>query len=141
MYLVDRNIIDIRISKLHDYLLNLEKLKKYSLEEFQSDLLIYSAAERQLHLAIECVQDIASHIIADGRLGSPSTNKDIYVILSRAKIIPNSLAEKLADMAKFRNILVHDYISLDRNIVYNVIHCRINDIIEFVKHVIKSMEN
>ncbi len=138
--MVDKNIINIRIGKLHEYLGNLETLKKYPLEDFLNNLMIHSTAERQLQLAIECIQDIATHIIADERLGVPETNKDVYIFLSKAGIINNELALKLADMAKFRNILVHDYIELNLKTVFEIIQLDLNDIILFVKHILKYME-
>ncbi|MEG2290595.1 MAG: HepT-like ribonuclease domain-containing protein [Clostridium sp.] len=35
-------------------------------------------------------------------------------------------------MAGFRNILVHDYMKLDRGIVYNIINNNLKDIEEFI---------
>lgn len=38
-------------------------------------------------------------------------------------------------MAGFRNILVHDYMKFDRNIVYHIINNNLKDIELFIKNI------
>ena len=53
------------------------------------------------------------------------------------KIINNNLKENLSNMAGFRNILVHDYTNLDREIVYEILNNNLKDIEDFRKIAIK----
>jgi uncharacterized protein YutE (UPF0331/DUF86 family) len=46
-------------------------------------------------------------------------------------IIPNKLAENLKKMAQFRNIIVHDYIRIQPEIVYAILKNNLTDIIEY----------
>ena len=70
-----------------------------------------------MHLAIECVIDISNHAIADMRFRIPDSNMDSFEDLRGNNIIKEKLKNNLCNMASFRNILVHDYIKLDRVVV------------------------
>ncbi len=89
--------------------------------------------ERFLHLSIECVLDISNHLISDLRLRRPDSNREIFIVLYENKIIDELLKESLCNMAGLRNILVHDYMKLDRIIVYKIINNNLKDIETFIK--------
>ncbi len=130
--MVKREIILSRIDKLKEYTAFLKKLKNYSKEQYTNDPFIYGASERFLHLAIECILDIGNHIISDMRYRKPENNKDIFEVLFENKIIDQSLKEKLCNMAGFRNILVHDYLKLNRSLVYDIILNNLPDLEGFI---------
>lgn len=102
--MVKREIVLVRISKLDEYINFLDKIKRYSKDEYINDPLIYGSTERFLHLAIECVLDIGNHIIADMRYRKPDSNREIFEILCENKIIDSNLKVSLCNMAGFRNI-------------------------------------
>jgi len=133
--LVKREVIMARIDKLNEYLAYLKDVSKYSSDEYVSNPLIYGSTERFLHLAIECVIDIGNHIIADMNFRKPENNKEIFEILHENKIIDEKLLENLGRMAQFRNILVHDYIKLNRKMVYNIVLNNLTDLESFIKTV------
>jgi len=130
--MVRREIVIFRIDKLKEYLRYLEDVKKYSREEYIKNPLIYGSSERFLHLTIECVMDIANHLISDLRFRKPESNRDVFDILYENDIIDRKLKESLCNMASFRNILVHDYLKLDREIVYDIILNNLGDIVSFL---------
>lgn len=119
--LVNIEIIQKKISKLKDYIALLEKIQKYSKDTFIKDPVIHGAAERYLQLAIESIFDIGNHIISDKNLRKPTTYFDILVILKEEKILAEKTFEEAKGMAGFRNALVHDYLELDLEIVYDVL--------------------
>lgn len=129
--MVEREIILTRISKLDEYIKFLYEVGEYSKDEYLNNLMIYGSAERFLHLAIECVIDIGNHIIADMGFRKPESNREIFIILFENKIIDNDLKANLCNMAGFRNILVHDYIDLDREIVYDILKNNLKDMENF----------
>ena len=61
----------------------------------------------------------------------PSSNREIFIILFENKIIDNNMKTNLCNMAGLRNILVHDYVNLDREVVYDIIKNYIKDIENF----------
>ena len=135
--MVKREIVISRIDKLNEYIRILKTVIRYDRETYINDPLIYGAAERFLHLSIECVLDIGNHVIADMRYRRPENNKDIFLVLCENKIINERLKSNLCNMAGFRNILVHDYMKLDRVLVYDIIKDNLNDIEDFIKIVVE----
>src|SRR5438874_11058347 len=114
---------------MRQYIALLRKIHQRSDEKtFIKDPLIYGNAERYLQLAIQCVLDISNHIVADLRLNLPTDNRELFEMLAAHKILPKTLSKKLTLMAGFRNILVHEYLEIDRRRVFSVLK---NDLPDF----------
>ena len=134
---VDEALITTKLSKLRQYQKYLKKLQASTIEEFASDFKAIGAAERYLQVAIECVIDIGNEIISSLQLQRPERYRDIPYILSKAKIIPKTFAETVASMIGFRNLLVHDYASINLNLVYGFLQTKLQDFENFVKYIAK----
>lgn len=130
--MVKREIVIFRLEKLKEYMKFLSSVKNIDKEKYINDPMIYGASERFLHLTIECVLDIANHLISDLNFRKPESNRDLFEILYENKLLKIDLKENLCNMASFRNILVHDYLKLDRGIVYEIIINNLKDIERFV---------
>jgi uncharacterized protein YutE (UPF0331/DUF86 family) len=116
------------MNRLDDYLAVLKKSQKYSFEEFTADPERYGSTERFLHLAIEALIDMGNHVIADSELGVVNWYSDIPKIMAEKEFISSELGEKWIRMIGFRNTLVHEYIDIDRKIVYDVLQNNIQDL-------------
>lgn len=140
--MVDRYIITARIAKIREYVALLRKIYRQAPGEqhFVKDPLIYGNAERYLQLAIQCVLDISNHVVADMRLNLPSDNKELFERLRTQKIMPALLAKKLTAMAGFRNILVHEYLEIDRRRVYAVLKNDLGDFESFIRAISKLID-
>lgn len=108
-----------------------------SWQQFSSDKVIRRYVERTLHMMIEACIDIANHIISYEGYREPLDNKDVFQILHEEKIINEQLNNRLQKMAQFRNIIVHDYIRVQPEIVYAIIQKHLDDILEYA-HLIKE---
>jgi len=138
--LVDRYVVRGRIAKIREYIALLAKIRGLADEaDFASDPLIYGNAERYLQLAIQAVLDVSNHIVADMNLNLPTDNKELFDLLARHKVLPVRLARRLAPMAGFRNLLVHEYMEIDRHRVYRVLKEDLGDFEKFIKAVTKLL--
>lgn len=117
--MVDKDVILPRLKKLEEILQGLKYADKLSLNGYLKDKVIRGYIERNLELAAETVIDIGNHFISFYGWKSPSSYKEIFGVLAKEKVIPSSLAEKLADIVSFRNVLVHLYLKLDSSKVYS----------------------
>lgn len=126
--MVRKEVIRKRINKLDEYLSILRVLQEYSYDEFVQSPERYGSAERFLHLAIESILDLGNHIIADDRLGIVNWYSDIPKILEQNGVIDAEIREKWIQMIGFRNVLVHQYLDVDRSIVYDVLENYLEDI-------------
>jgi uncharacterized protein YutE (UPF0331/DUF86 family) len=131
--MVEKDVLLKRLTLLEEYVRDLEEVKDKSLKEFKSDKVIRRYVERTLHMATEACLDVANHIISYEGFREPKDNKDSFEVLMEEKIIMPELTEKLKKIAQFRNVVVHDYIRIKPEIVYNILQNNINDIVFFAK--------
>lgn len=59
-----------------------------------------------------------------------------FKTLGREGVIDAGLAESLADMAKFRNLIVHRYAEIELEKVYNLLSKNLDDFREYAKQVL-----
>jgi len=138
--MVNIEVVQGRIKKIKDYLSFLKEIREESsLEEFKKDPRLYGSAERFLHLCIEALLDTGNHIIADEDLGQVSFYKDVPKILYENSYISENAKDTLTKMIGFRNILVHDYLELDHDIVFSVLKEDLEDIEEILKEIISKL--
>ena len=88
--------------------------------------------EHTLQLAIQAALDVASHVVSDDRLGEPATNRALFDLLERAGWVDRDLADRLSNMAGFRNILVHGYAEVDLAVVQDVVANHLGDLDAYV---------
>ena len=132
--MLSQEVVLHRLSRLEHYIKRLREVSVHSREQYLASEDLQDKAERNLQLAIECLIDIGNHIVSSEKLGPPDTYADIFKMLGKAGIYPPAFGEKLAAMAGFRNILVHDYLSKDPRKVYDNLSL-IDDFISFAGYI------
>ncbi|OPX22657.1 MAG: hypothetical protein B1H02_05880 [Candidatus Latescibacteria bacterium 4484_107] len=110
----------------------LYKLKRYSIEEIESDREILWAVERGLQVAIQNLVDIGSHILSAEAVNDYEDYTEIIDRLGDRGVLPKDFAASIRGMAGFRNILVHEYLRIDLEEVYRMLHERLDDFSRFV---------
>jgi uncharacterized protein YutE (UPF0331/DUF86 family) len=128
---VDRDLVTRRRLALEQYLREIREVAGAGRDAYLGDWKAQRAVERSLHLAVEVCLDLAEHLIADHRLPAPETAAGTFDILREAKLIETDLAAALARMARFRNLLVHDYIKLDAGKVFDIATNDVRDLEQF----------
>lgn len=140
MTLIDRDALASRLSALECYLAEIESFLKYDRAEFVATPAIHHLAERYLHLACECVLDIAHHVIAESGYRQPESYRDAIEVLRERGLLDSSLAERLKMWVGFRNVLVHFYLRLDHARVYDAIRNDLSDLYAFARAMAKLLE-
>ncbi len=130
---IKSEVIRKRLNKLDEYLQILYGLQKYTLEEFLSDPEHYASVERFLHMAIESTIDMGGHIVSGLGMGEVNWYSDIAAIMEEKGYISVDLREKWIRIVGFRNVLVHQYVEVDRRIVYDVLQNKLGDLEELKK--------
>ncbi len=117
----NRNVMQTRLDKLREYGALLRKVGKHTKKKYLNDPLIHGSGERYLHLAAECALDIGSHIVADQKLGSPGTYREVFTKMGKAGILNADLTRQMEALAGLRNVLAHDYLQIDHAKTYEII--------------------
>jgi len=137
--MVDKEVILKRLDQLENKINYLQGIEQFGKEEFSNNPDIYFRYERALHLALEAVIDLGNHLIADQNLRTPESNRDVFKVLYENNLIKKDLYSKLEKMAGFRNILVHDYLTLDRELEYEIIRTNLDDLRKFMEMIVNNI--
>ncbi len=90
-----------------------------------------------LQRACETVTDAAMYIISTRKLGIPQYKKEAFELLENNGLLEKELCENMKKMIGFRNIAIHDYKQIDEGIVQDVIENHLEDLMRFMKQMLK----
>lgn len=88
--------------------------------------------------ACEASIDVAMYIVSERKLGVPKVSRDAFRFLQEEKMIEEDLAKSLMNMVGFRNIAVHDYLTLDLAILEAILTNHIKDFLKFSKIILQQ---
>ena len=124
-----------RLNQLEINIIELEKFKSsYTVENLKSDLQIQWSLRYGLLESIQIIIDLACHLVAENNLGNPKSYSDCLEILMKENYLSHSLFNRLEGLAGLRNILVHEYISIDINKLYSLLN-NLDDLRNFAKEI------
>jgi len=106
-----------KIAELESYLAQLKQIAPQTFEEYKKIEKMRSC-ERLLQLSIECLIDICKLLVSGLKLGLPSEENDLFQKLLNQNILPKDAVSILQEMRAFRNILVHEYATVDDALVF-----------------------
>lgn len=116
-----------RIKEVYDN--NPDNLKEYT----KQDSIILN-----IQRACEAAIDLAMHIVSEKNLGIPQNSRDSFEVLYSNNIIDDILNKRMKAMVGFRNIAVHDYKTLNLNVVQAIIQNNLKDFGEYI-HAINKL--
>ena len=134
---MNKEVILDRLQGMKENLAILEKLKKIPHDEFVETPEIYKLSERCLQISIECILDISHYLIAQRDLPR-AEGKEAILALGIIGVLPKDFAQEISGMTGFRNILIHEYLKIDREKVYQNTQ-RVNDFYLFQKFILKFL--
>ena len=101
---------------------------RFTLGEYQNDLTAQDIVEYNLFQTINHFIDMMQHIVTDEGYGFPQTAYESAEILKKQKIFTQRDLEIIRQMIGFRNVIGHEYIDIDKRIVYEILTKRLSDI-------------
>jgi len=134
------DILHERLTLLDQYVSDLRQVQEVSFARYQGDVFLRRYVERTLHMAIEACLDIGRHLITRYQWRYPEDNRDVFQVLYEEGVIPADFLPTLVDMARFRNLLVHDYARIDDAIVYGILQRRLDDFGRYAQAIIGYVE-
>lgn len=132
---VDRVIVEGRFDIIDRNLRFLEEYRGISLKRFSESYRDAQAAKYSLLEIIESCIGIANHIISVKAFRRAEKYSDMFRVLREEGVLGDRLAQRLEDMARFRNLLVHRYGEIDDERVLEIIQHNLGDIVEFEKQI------
>lgn len=90
--------------------------------------------------ACEASIDIAMHVIATEHAGIPQSSRNAFEILAQRNIVSPQIASAMSAMVGFRNVAVHDYQSLNIDVVRAIVERHLGDYHAFVREVMHHLD-
>ena len=137
--LVDKPLILRKLTELDEYLKQIGEFSSVTLEEYSRDWKVRRIVERTLQMMIETCADIANHIISDRGYRIPDNYGDTFRVLHENGVLKNDLFEIMLKMARFRNIVVHQYDKVDEAIVIGILRNNLNNFTAYRDAILKIL--
>ena len=138
--MVDKPLILRKLTELDEYLKQMKEFSSVTLEEYSRDWKVQRIVERTLQMMIETCADIANHIIADRGYRTPDNYGDTFRVLHENGVFKNDLFEIMLKMARFRNIVVHQYDKVDEAIVIGILRNNLNNFTAYRDAILKILD-
>lgn len=108
-------IYDFLESELDDY----SNFKDLNMQSYEENKHLRRSAERWTENIVNASVDMAKIILASNKTRIPETYKDVLLKLSLISGFEREKAETMADFARLRNILAHEYLDMRYNRIKN----------------------
>ena len=111
-----------------------------NVEEFVGSRLIKNALYKQIEFAIENIIDICSIMNSDLELGIPEDDETTIDHLERDNVLSRKVCNKIREIKRFRNILIHKYGDIDDKKAYDSIKEGLSDFEPIIEEFEKILE-
>lgn len=134
---IDKKVIEEKLISLNRCLERIKLHTPITVEVLQTDFDAQDIISLNIQRAVQISVDIAAHILTEQLYEQASTMAETFLALSKHGLLDIHLASRLAKAVGFRNIAVHEYDTLDMNILYAIITHKIGCFYEFAEAVLK----
>ena len=105
-------------------------------EDFRENFTRQDSVILNIERACQTAIDMGNRIVRRYNLGLPQSNRDTFIKLEKNKIISPELSRQMQSMAGFRNLAVHDYGSLNLDIIVNIVENHLDDLKKFAEKMV-----
>lgn len=113
----------------------LEPYTRWNVETFTANREAVDAAKYRLLMGIEACAQVCSHLLSRLTAQPPESMPSCFLRLAEQGVLSEPLAQRLVHMARFRNLLVHRYETVDNEKVYQIICEGLGDWEAFIQSV------
>lgn len=135
---VDTEVIQAKTDVVEEAFQVLDDIEKDGREAFLTDDRSYYAARTALLEATEAALDAANHVIAAEGFRRGEDYADLVTVLEEEGVLEADLAARVRAMARFRNLLVHRYGTLDRERVWQIVTEDRRDVEAFMNRIFEA---
>ncbi|HHW58349.1 MAG TPA: DUF86 domain-containing protein [Clostridia bacterium] len=122
-----------RIEFIQIELEDLKAHKELSFQEYNADRIVRRNVERMIENIANALIDISKILIANENVEIPDSYREIILKLGEIKVIDIELAKSIAEIARLRNVLAHQYLDIKWSYIRNFLTKKIDDVYEFLR--------
>lgn len=116
--MVDVSRVEARVQRLEELIERLDEVHQAGEAAYLGDERQRAATERWLQVAVQICIDLGTQLVTEQSARPPSDYAEVFKILGEKGVIQADLAERLADAARQRNLIVHLYLEIDDRAVF-----------------------
>jgi len=118
---VDKNVIVGRAEQIEVHLAKISPYMSLSLKKFLDDPVAQDIVEYNLFQTVNHLIDMVQHIVVDEGYGFPDSAYEAAEMLRKKGILKQAEVEVFKKMIGFRNVVGHDYISINKRTVHTIL--------------------
>ena len=135
----DKKLLHKKITEIIKQLEYLSELVKLNQKELFGNARNFYFAERVVERLIGAAIDINMHIISDLSGDVAEDYFESFIDLAKFKILPLKFAKHIAPSTSLRNIIVHEYQSIDLIRFYTALKLALKDYAKYLTYIQKYL--
>ena len=135
----DTSVVRRHLAALHEALANLRRHSATTPQMLRADMDLRWTVEHGLQLCAQNAIDIATHLATTAGLDA-SDYASAIDRLTGMNVLPAEFGARFRQIAGFRNVLVHDYIDVDLDVVCAVLAGRLDEFEEFMRLIERHLD-
>lgn len=126
---------------IQDLLDDLSSAGDVTLERLRRDRMLRHAVERILWQLVEVAVAVNSHVAATLLGESPKDYRSSFTLAEAAGLVDADLADRLRRSVGLRNVLTHEYVDVDLEIVAVAVRSAVTDYGAYVRGVVEWLQD
>lgn len=136
---MDRALIEEKLESLRRCVRRIEAKRPDDVRRLEDNWDVQDILTLNITRAVQLCVDVAMHVAASGEVRSPDTMADAFDALHQMEVLPAGLTQRMKGAVGFRNIAIHEYKSVDWQIVHAICHQHLDDFRQFAQRVVRWM--
>ena len=137
--MVDKDLILSKAGSINRHCNRIVDKSDVAIDVFKTDLDRQESVLFNLQMAIQNCIDIAAHIVSEEGYGVPGSSNEMFYMLEENGLLDPALTEKIVKAVGLRNLIVHEYGTLDLDQIYHVAKNDIVDLDAFMKKIMQTV--
>ena len=138
---MDREVVEQKLESLRRCLRRIETKCPADAATLAADIDLQDIVSLNLSRAVQISVDIGAHLIAGMEVPPPDTMGQTFDFLAQEGVLNNELASSLKKAVGFRNIAVHNYESINWEIVHSIVKYHLADFTGFAQVVAMRLKS
>jgi uncharacterized protein YutE (UPF0331/DUF86 family) len=137
---VDKAVLAKRIAGIRDAVARIKFMLPATTEEFSADRTVREVVILNLFVALQDTLSLAVHWLADEGADVPQAYRDVFRTLGERGVLPVDLATRLAAASGLRNLVAHQYGTLDWTRIHTIAATELDDLLLFCRELAQRAE-
>jgi uncharacterized protein YutE (UPF0331/DUF86 family) len=119
--MLDKNLLLTRLEEIDKHLAKIAPFASLTYHEFLDDSSAQDIVEYNLFQIVNHLITITQHIVVDEEYGLPQTAYEAAQIVFDKGILDSNDLELMKKMIGFRNVVGHNYLNINKEVVYFIL--------------------